>query len=137
MLRVVFYLKGTPEQGILLWVDNNLTLHGWCDSDWAACPITRHSLTFWLVFLGQSPISWKTKKQHTVSLSSVETSMTAITCELKWLKGLLLSLGVHHPKEVSLFCDSQFCHCCTWLRIRFFISAQSTLSWIVILYEML
>ena len=33
--------------------------------------------------------------------------MTAITCELKWLKGLLLSLGVNHPKAVKLYCDSQ------------------------------
>lgn len=33
--------------------------------------------------------------------------MAAITCELKLLKGLLLSLGVHHPKSIPLFCDSQ------------------------------
>ncbi|RVW31271.1 Retrovirus-related Pol polyprotein from transposon RE2 [Vitis vinifera] len=33
--------------------------------------------------------------------------MAAVTCELKWLKGLLLSLGVHHPKAIKLFCDSQ------------------------------
>ena len=33
--------------------------------------------------------------------------MAAITCELKWLKGLLLSLGIHHPQAISLFCDSQ------------------------------
>ncbi|XP_057521602.1 uncharacterized mitochondrial protein AtMg00810-like [Amaranthus tricolor] len=88
-LRVVRYLKGTPSQGILLRADSELTLEGWCDSDWAACPLTRRSLTGWLIFLGQSPISWKTKKQHTVSRSSAEAeyrSMTAITCELKWLK---------------------------------------------------
>ena len=109
-LRVVRYLKGTPGHGILLSSASELTLQGWCDSDWAACPLTRRSLSGWLVFLGQSPISWKTKKQHTVSLSSAEAeyrSMTAITCELKWLKGLLLSLGVHHPKAIPLFCDSQ------------------------------
>ena len=109
-LRVVRYLKGTLGQGILLRSDSNLTLQGWCDSDWAACPITRRSLTGWLVFLGQSPISWKTKKQNTVSRSSAEAeyrSMAAITCELKWLKGLLLSLGVNHPKAVKLYCDSQ------------------------------
>ena len=109
-LRVVRYLKGTPGQGILLRSDSELTLQGWCDSDWAACPITRRSLTGWLVFLGQSPISWKTKKQNTVSRSSAEAeyrSMAAITCELKWLKGLLLSLGIHHPQAISLFCDSQ------------------------------
>ena len=109
-LRVVRYLKGTPGQGILLRSDSDLSLQGWCDSDWAACPITRRSLTGWLVFLGHSPISWKTKKQTTVSRSSAEAeyrSMAAITCELKWLKGLLLSLGVHHPKAIKLFCDSQ------------------------------
>ncbi|RVW77560.1 Copia protein [Vitis vinifera] len=100
----------TPGQGILLRADSDLSLQGWCDSDWAACPVTRRSLSGWLVFLGQSPISWKTKKQHTVSRSSAEVeyrAMAAVTCELKWLKGLLLSLGVHHPKAIKLFCDSQ------------------------------
>lgn len=63
-LHVVRYLKGSPGQGILLQADSCLSLTGWCDSDWAACPLTRRSLTGWLVFLGHSPISWKTKKQH-------------------------------------------------------------------------
>ncbi|KAL6331602.1 hypothetical protein AAG906_011542 [Vitis piasezkii] len=92
-LRVVRYLKGTPGQGILLRADT--------------CPITRRSLSGWLVFLGQSPISWKTKKQHTLPLCEAEyRAMAAVTCELKWLKGLLLSLGVHHPKAIKLFCDN-------------------------------
>ena len=107
-LRVVRYLKGT--QGILLHSDCDLTLQGWCDSDWAACPLTRRSLIGWLVFLGKSLVSLKTKKQHTVSRSSAEAeyrSMAPITCELKWLKGLLLSLGVNHPKSIDLFCDSE------------------------------
>lgn len=33
--------------------------------------------------------------------------MAAITCEIKWLKGLLLSLGINHPQAASLFCDSK------------------------------
>ena len=108
-LRVVRYLKGTPGQGILLRSNSDLTLQGWCDSNWTACPLTRKSLTGWLVFLGHSPISWKNKKQNTISRSSAEAeyrSMAAITCELKWLKVLLLSLSVHHPKAIRLFCDS-------------------------------
>ena len=59
--------------------------------------------------LGHSPISWKTKKQHTVSRSSAEAeyrSMATTTCELKWLKGLLMSLGVHHNTPMRLYCDS-------------------------------
>lgn len=101
-LRVVRYLKGTPGQGILLSAHSDLLLSGWCDSDWASCPLTRHSLTGWVVFLGSSPVSSKTKKQHTVSRSSAEAeyrSMTALTAELKCLRGVLLDLGVvvSHP----------------------------------------
>lgn len=33
--------------------------------------------------------------------------MATTTCELKWLKGLLLSLGVHHNTSMRLYCDSQ------------------------------
>ncbi|GAA0160581.1 hypothetical protein LIER_17102 [Lithospermum erythrorhizon] len=94
------YLKNSPGQSILLHSDSDLTLSGWCDSDWASGPMTHRSITRWLVFLGGSPIFWKTKKQKTVSLSSAEAdyrSLTALNCELKWLKGLLLGLGVFLP----------------------------------------
>ncbi|RVW71061.1 Retrovirus-related Pol polyprotein from transposon RE2 [Vitis vinifera] len=136
-LRVVRYLKGTPGQGILLRADSDLSLQGWCDSDWAACPVTRRSLSGWLVFLGQSPISWKTKKQHTVSRSSAEAeyrAMAAVTCELKWLKGLLLSLGVHHPKAISSFVivSQPF----IWPKIQYFMNAPNTLRLIVTLFGM-
>ncbi|XP_057540574.1 uncharacterized mitochondrial protein AtMg00810-like [Amaranthus tricolor] len=109
-IRVIRYLKGCPSQGIILHSDCDLSLSGWCDSDWASCPLTRRSLSGWLVFLGHSPSSWKTKKQVIVSRSSTEAKyrfMVAVTCELKWLKGFHRSLGMHHPKVMSLFCDSQ------------------------------
>ncbi|CAH9084778.1 unnamed protein product [Cuscuta epithymum] len=109
-LRVVRYLKGSPGQGILLRADSELSLTGWCNSDWDACPLTRRSLSGWLVFLGHSPISWKTKKQSTVSHSSAEAeyrAMAPATCELKCLKTLLLSLGINRDKAIPLFCDSQ------------------------------
>lgn len=100
-LRVVRYLKKSPGQGILLHADSDLSLKGWCDSDWASCPLTRRSLTGWFVLLGSSPVSWKTKKQNTVSRSSAEAeyrSMAATVCELKWLKQLLSDLGVQIQK---------------------------------------
>ncbi|GAA0177689.1 transmembrane signal receptor [Lithospermum erythrorhizon] len=54
-----------------------------------SCPIMRRSVSGWIVFIGSSPISWKTKKQVTVARSSAEAkyrSMASVTCELKWLK---------------------------------------------------
>jgi hypothetical protein len=109
-IRVVKYLKGNPGQGIFLRADCDLQLYAWCDSDWASCPLTRRSLSSWLVLLGNSPISWKTKKQHTVSRSSAEAeyrSLATTTCELKWLKELLSFLGVSHPRPMKVYCDSQ------------------------------
>lgn len=110
VLRVVRYLKGSPGQGIVLSSTCDMHLTAWCDSDWASCPLTRQSVTGWIVFLGSSPISWKTRKQHTVSRSSAEAeyrSMADVTAELKWLRALLGSLGASHSGACSLFCDSK------------------------------
>ena len=87
----------------------DLRLHGWCDADWAGCLLTRRSLTGWIIFIGDSLISWKMKKQHIVSrLSEVEyRSITMTTCKLKWLKRILSSFNVIHTTPMLLHCDSQ------------------------------
>jgi len=62
------------------------------------------------VTLGGSPVSWKTKKQATVSRSYAEAeyrSMAVATSELVWLKSLLTSLGVFPTQVMKLFYDSQ------------------------------
>ncbi|XP_019055744.1 PREDICTED: uncharacterized protein LOC109115810 [Nelumbo nucifera] len=91
-LRVVRYLKGNSGQGILLRSDCDLQLYAWCDSDWASCPLSRRSLSGWFILLGKSPISWKTKKQHTMARSSAEAeyrSMATATC-VKMAKGIVI-----------------------------------------------
>lgn len=62
------------------------------------------------VFFGGALISWRTKKQTIVSRSSAESeyrAMASITCELTWLKYLLLDLWFEHSQPTKLFCDSQ------------------------------
>lgn len=62
------------------------------------------------MFLGQSPISWKTKKQTTVSRSSSEAEYRAMahaTSEIIWLRNLLSSLLVSCDAPTPLHCDNQ------------------------------
>ncbi|KAJ4808000.1 Retroelement pol polyprotein-like [Rhynchospora pubera] len=109
-LRIVRFFKGNPGQGLLLRADGDLQLNGFCDSDWASCLLTRRSLSGYFVMLRNSPISWKTKKQQTVSRSSAEAeyrSMANATSELLWLKSFLQSLDVIHSQPMKLSCDSQ------------------------------
>lgn len=107
-LRVVRYLKGTPDRGIMLKSECNLQITAYCDADWSSCPSTRRSLSAYVIFLGDSLVSWRTKKQPTVSRSSAELEYRAMadtTCELKWLKRLLQMLGFEHDQPIPLHCD--------------------------------
>lgn len=77
-VRVVRYLKGNPGQGIFLRADSHLSLDAWCDSDLSGCPLTRRSLTGWIILLGGSLVSWKTRKQRVVSRFSAEAEYRAM-----------------------------------------------------------
>lgn len=107
---VLRYLKTTPGQGILLPSTGKLELTGFCDADWARCKDTRKSVTGYCVMLGKTPISWRSKKQTTVSRSSAEAeyrSMATTVCEITWLRNILQDLNQRQFRPTNLFCDNQ------------------------------
>lgn len=108
--KVVRYLKSTLGQGILLSSSSPLQLIAYSDADWGSCPQSRQSLTGYCVTIGNSLISWKAKKQPTVSRSSAEAEyrvMADVCCEIQLLLQLLSELGCKNLTPVTLFCDNK------------------------------
>lgn len=92
LVHTLNYVATTAGQGILLKASDTLTLHAYSDSDWGACLDTRKSVTGYIIMFGNSPISWKSKKQNTVSKSSCEAeyrAMATVASEVTWLVHLL------------------------------------------------
>ncbi|KAE8667521.1 Protein QUIRKY [Hibiscus syriacus] len=109
-LRVVKYVKKEPGQGILLKSSSIYQLLAYCDSDWGSCPMTRKSMTCFYIKIGDSLVSWKSKKQNVVARSSAEAeyrAMAVVTSELVWLQGLLAKLSIKGLKPVKLHCDNR------------------------------
>ena len=109
-LKVVRYIKREPAMGVLMSSKKDRELIAFCDADWAACPNTRRSVTGFLIKHGESLISWKSKKQTTVSRSSAESeyrSMASTVSELVWIIALYKELGEEIHLPVKLFCDSE------------------------------
>jgi hypothetical protein len=89
---------------------NKLTLKAFCDSDWEGYRATRRSVIGYCVFLENSLISWKSKKQANVSRSSAEVEYRAManTClALTWLLFILQDLKTPQTAHAPLFCDNQ------------------------------
>ena len=106
----VWSKDGKEQNGTYYPSDSTLQLLAYSDADWGRCAYTCRSLSGYCVFLGSSLVSWKTKKQKTVSKSSAESeyrSMSYTTSEVVWLEGLLRDLGVCTMLPISLCCDNK------------------------------
>ncbi|XP_019098383.1 PREDICTED: uncharacterized protein LOC109131670, partial [Camelina sativa] len=95
--RVLRYLAVTLDHGILLTRGTNRCLHAYTDADWAGDSDDYVSTNGYIVYLGQHPISWSSKKQRSIARSSTEAeyrSVATTSIELNWICSLLKELGV-------------------------------------------
>jgi len=110
LFKLIRYIKNAPGQGLLYSKNGNMVVKGYCDADWAACQISRKSLTGFCIMLGDSLISWKTKKQNTIARSSCEAEYRAIaqaSCEIIWIHQLMGELKIKIIKPTDLYCDNK------------------------------
>jgi hypothetical protein len=73
----------TVFQSLLLSSTSSLELHVYSDADYGSDPTDRKSVTGFCIFLGDSLISWKSKKQFIVSQSSTEAEYRAMASTTK------------------------------------------------------
>ncbi|KAJ9567342.1 LOW QUALITY PROTEIN: hypothetical protein OSB04_003308 [Centaurea solstitialis] len=110
VLRILRYLRGTQFQSLLFPSTSSLKLSAYSDASWDSDPSDRKSTTGFCIFLGDSLISWKSKKQDVVSRSSTEAeyrAMAVTTCEIVWLRWLLADMGVDVSQPTPLHCDNK------------------------------
>ncbi|GKB01223.1 ribonuclease H-like domain-containing protein, partial [Tanacetum coccineum] len=101
--KILRYLKSYPAKTY------GMFLTAFSDADWAKCIVTRKSVTGYCVFLNNSLVSWKSKKQNTLSKSSTEAeyrALASVTSEVIWILIFLKDQQIESLLPVSLHCDS-------------------------------
>ena len=110
--KVVRYIKGTPGQGLFMSSHSTPCLTTFCDSDWGGGGFQESnlSLTGYAIKFGNTLISWKCKKQQTVSQSSSEAEyrcMVATCNEITWLLHVFAVIGFCKLTLVTMLCDNK------------------------------
>ena len=105
---VLRYLRGTSDHCII-FNGSEGSVCGYVDADYAGDLDKRRSTTCYVFTRAGGEISWMSKLQETVALSTTEAKYIAASDaskEANWLKDLLNEIGRMH-KRVNVFCDSQ------------------------------
>ena len=107
--RMVGFLRHEALHGLKFNVPKDLAIVGCVDSDFATNKDTRRSTSGYLVTLGGCLVSWSSKMQPSVTLSSTEAEYVAASLcatEIKFVSMLLDELEVEFPKPATMFEDN-------------------------------
>jgi hypothetical protein len=107
--RILRYLVATPCFRIWYPKGSTFELIGYSDSDYAGCKVDRKSTSGTCQFLGRSLVSWSSKKQTSVALSTAEAEYVAAgqcCAQLLWMRQTLQDFG-YNLSKVPLLCDNE------------------------------
>ncbi|XP_074591060.1 secreted RxLR effector protein 161-like [Curcuma longa] len=106
--RILRYIKGTLNVGLWYPRNQNFDLIGYTDSDYAGCKLDRKSTSGGCQFLGSSLVSWSSRKQSCVALSTTEAEYVALggcVAQLLWMMHTLKDYELNYT-NVKVLCDN-------------------------------
>jgi hypothetical protein len=109
---ILRYLKQSVHLKLKMSADNKTDLIGYVDADWAGDTVDRKSTSGYLFQIGDSSVSWSSRKQMSVALSSTEAEYVAAAYasqEAVWLRQLLNDLGEPAVEATRIYEDNQGC----------------------------
>ena len=110
-LYVLKYLKRVMYNQLIFLPNQTPVITAFADSDWGNNVDHRRSVSGYIIYLGTTPIVWKSKYQTGAqALSSCEAeyrAMVACCKDLRWLAQHLSELGISFPTPINLYCDNE------------------------------
>jgi hypothetical protein len=110
--HVLRYLCGTIDYGLDYQRGDGVRLVGYTDSDWAGCVSDRKTTSGCCFRLGSKMVSWFSRKQNLLALSSTEAKYMVAnqaSCESLWLCKLVVRLFGVQLRPTLIYCDNQSC----------------------------
>jgi hypothetical protein len=107
--RILRYVAGTIDYGLWYPSESKSFLVGFTDSDFSGSIDDRKSTSGYAFKYGSSLISWASRKQPVVTLSSAEAeyvAATSATCQVVWLRRLMSDLSPKKLEPTPIYCDN-------------------------------
>ncbi|GKB76014.1 hypothetical protein Tco_0942909 [Tanacetum coccineum] len=107
--RIFRYLRGTINMGLWYPKNSGFELTDFSYADHVGCIDTRKSMSGGIQFLGDKLVSWMSKKQDCIAMSSAEAEYVALSAscaQVMWMRTQLKDYGFNYNK-IMLYYDSQ------------------------------
>nr|GEZ94248.1 putative ribonuclease H-like domain-containing protein [Tanacetum cinerariifolium] len=104
------YLKGTAGHGVLFRSNGHLNIQMYTDADWAGDKGNRRSTSGYFYLVGYNLVTWRSKKQKVVSLSSAKAEFIGIAkglAEALWIRKLVSEIGFPPRGGTQIMCDNK------------------------------
>jgi hypothetical protein len=109
--RIYAYLKGCPNRGLVYNANAaNQVIQGWADANFADCVDTRLSISGWVFTFNGSPISWSSRRQKSIAMSTCEAEYVAASEAAKeaiWLRRVMIELNIVDLPLIKIHIDNK------------------------------